>query len=316
MQSQDLPSFSVVIPTHNRPRQLRRCLAALAALDYPRERFEVIVVDDASPTRLNPLVDAVQDRVRARLVRQQRNAGPAAARNAGAAHADGELIAFTDDDCAVDPGWLRAFAHAIAARPDSLHGGRVVNALRNNFFAETSQLIHDTGHHHFNVDPADATFFASNNMACAKSALRSAGGFDEAFRASEDRELCDRWRRRGGKLAFVPDALIHHAHDLTLGKFWRQHFSYGQGAWRYHTARAAFVTRSERNGPLGLNFRPDLSFYTRCLHAALSHPSPRGALSQALLIGVWQLANTSGFFWERTQAKRLSRLNGAANRPR
>ncbi len=45
-----LPSFSIVIATHNRPRQLAECLAALASLDYPRDRFEVIVVDDGSPT--------------------------------------------------------------------------------------------------------------------------------------------------------------------------------------------------------------------------------------------------------------------------
>ena len=81
MPSKDLPTFSVVIPTYNRPQQLKRCLAALAALDYPHDRFEVIVVDDASPTPLNRLVEAVQDRIRARFVRQERNAGPAAARN-------------------------------------------------------------------------------------------------------------------------------------------------------------------------------------------------------------------------------------------
>jgi GT2 family glycosyltransferase len=277
-------------------------LAALAAQDYPRDRFEVIVVDDASPKPLHSLVDAMQDRIRARLIRQERNAGPSAARNAGAARAQGRLIAFTDDDCAADPGWLRAFANALVSHPDNLHGGRVVNALHDNFFAATSQLIHDTGHAHFNVDPTDATFFASNNMACAKSALFAAGGFDESFRASEDRELCDRWRRRGGKLSFVPDAIIQHAHDLTLRRFWRQHFSYGQGAWRYHAARAAFANPSRRTGLLGLTFRPDLTFYTRCLRAAANHSTPRGAFAQALLIGVWQVANTSGFFWERLHA--------------
>ena len=312
MQPHDLPTFSVVVPTYNRPRQLKRCLAALAAQEYPRDRFEVIVVDDASPTPLNSLVDAVQDRICSRLVRQERNAGPAAARNRGAASAAGRFIAFTDDDCAADPGWLRAYASGLVAHPDNLHGGRVVNALRDNFFAETSQLIHDTGHAHFNVNPADATFFASNNMACAKSALLAAGGFDESFRASEDRELCDRWRRRGGKLSFVPDAIIRHAHDLTLRRFWRQHFSYGQGAWRYHAARAAFATPTERTGPLGLNFRPDLTFYARCLRAAVNHSTPRGAFAQALLIGVWQVANTAGFFWERLHANGMRK--GKSNR--
>ena len=97
--------------------------------------------------------------------------------------------------------------------------------------------------------------------------------------------------------------IVRHAHDLTLRRFWRQHFSYGQGAWRYHTARAEFLNRTERTGPLGLNFRPDLSFYARCLRDAMNHATPRGALTQTALIGVWQIANTSGFFWERMQSR-------------
>ncbi|MGB7159505.1 MAG: glycosyltransferase [Tepidisphaeraceae bacterium] len=303
MQPHDLPTFSVVIPTYNRPGQLARCLAAMATLDYPRDRFEVIVADDASPTPPNVIVDEVRDRITVKLARQARNAGPATARNAGVAAGTGDLIAFTDDDCAVDPQWLRAFANVLRKEPSRLCGGRTVNALAHNPYAATSQLIQDTAYAHFNADPDDATSFASSNMACSAAAFVGVGGFDETFRASEDRELCDRWRRRGGKLSYVHDAVIHHAHDLTLRRFWRQHFSYGQGAWRYHAARAASATPAKSGGPFGLNFRPDLTFYTRCLRDGLSHPTARGALSQAALLGVWQLANASGFFRERFRAR-------------
>ena len=304
MERQDLPTFTVVVPTYNRPRQLARCVAALAELDYPRDRFEVIVADDASPTPLEPVLLDVRDRASFRLLRQPRNAGPAAARNAGAAASASEMVAFTDDDCAVDPGWLRAYAAVLAKDPSRLCGGRTVNALTTNPYASASQLIQETAYAYFNADPDDASSFASSNLACSVAMFRSVGGFNVNFRASEDRELCDRWRRRGSRLSYVADAVVHHAHDLTLAKFYRQHFSYGQGAWHFHAARARHAPPAARRGPFGLNFRPDLSFYAQCLRNALSQRTARQSLAQAALMGVWQVANTAGFVHERRRARR------------
>src|SRR5204863_3960920 len=92
------PRSTIVVPTHERPAALAACLESLVALDYPREDFEVVVVDDGGRTPLEPLLDPVRNRLDVRLVRQER-AGPAAARNAGAEHAQGDLLLFTDDDC-------------------------------------------------------------------------------------------------------------------------------------------------------------------------------------------------------------------------
>ncbi|MEL6605516.1 MAG: glycosyltransferase, partial [Cyanobacteria bacterium J06614_10] len=79
----DYPMFSVVVPTYNRPKQLERCLMALVQLKYPRDRCEIIVVDDGSQTPLDSVVGPFQQYVNIQLIRQE-NAGPAAARNAGA----------------------------------------------------------------------------------------------------------------------------------------------------------------------------------------------------------------------------------------
>src|SRR5690242_16282570 len=96
--------FSVVVPTYNRPQPLSRCLDALARLYYPREQFEVIVVDDGSTESLAALVKNFQERLDIRYLREE-HAGPGMARNVGAAHARGEYLAFTDDDCAPCPDW-------------------------------------------------------------------------------------------------------------------------------------------------------------------------------------------------------------------
>src|SRR5437867_3420967 len=86
------PVFSIVVPTYRRPKQLAACLQALAKLDYARERFEVIVVDDGSTTPPEAVVTSFQDRLQVTLVLQP-HAGSAAARNTGAERARGEYLA-------------------------------------------------------------------------------------------------------------------------------------------------------------------------------------------------------------------------------
>lgn len=290
----DLPFFSVIVPTYERPEQLRKCLASLAQLDYPAERFEVIVVDDGSETLPVEIVSAARDAINARLLVQE-NVGPAAARNRAAADARGAFLAFTDDDCTVDAGWLRAFAARLKQTPQSLLGGRTLNALDTNRCSATSQMIIDVVYEHYNANPDDARFFASNNFAVAADLFRSVGGFNENFRTSEDREFCDRWRARGLRLSYAPAAVIHHAHPLTARSLWKQHFAYGRGAWRFHQIREARGAES---------FKPDMTFYLKLLRASCAQASwSDAALMSALLL--WsQMANTAGFFYERIKRKR------------
>jgi glycosyltransferase involved in cell wall biosynthesis len=117
--------FSVVIPAHNRPRQLIECLAAISVLAYPVSRYEVIVVDDGSDESMEPAVAPFLGRMNIALLRQS-NSGPAKARNAGAAAARGKYVAFTDDDCRPDPCWLAALAKSVAANPGCAVGGQTI----------------------------------------------------------------------------------------------------------------------------------------------------------------------------------------------
>lgn len=288
--SSELPDFSVVVPTYERPAQLDACLEALARLDYPRERFEVLVVDDGSARSPHDVIERFGGALDVRLLTQPSNAGPAAARNLGARRARGEFLAFTDDDCEPEPAWLRAFAKRFAEEPARVVGGRTVNALDRNPYSETSQLIIEVVYEHFNLDDDEARFFASNNFAVNAASFRDAGGFDEAFRTSEDREFCARWRSRGLGLTYEPGAVVRHSHHLTLGSLWRQHFGYGRGALRFHRAREAAGDRP---------FKPDTDFYTKLLRASLAR-APTGKAARLTSLLLWsQLANAAGFFYEK-----------------
>lgn len=291
------PHFAVIIPTLDRPEALRGCLEALAAQSYPHGRFEVIVVDDGGHASLETTVAAVRDRLEVRLARQE-NQGAAAARNAGARQTEAPFYAFVDDDCRPAPDWLERFAARIERNPQVLYGGRTVNALEANACAAASQLILERAYAYHNPDPDDARFFATNNMVVPAEGFRRVGGFDAGFRvASEDREFCARWRDVGLGMVSAPEALVYHAHHLTFIGFWKQHFSYGRGAWRYHAA-----LRERGRGQFLRNLPFHGQFVARALGALRDQGGSVGLRVGALLI-VWQVANAAGFLAEAVSRK-------------
>ncbi len=287
------PSFSIVVPTYSRPRELAACLEALAGLSDDRGRFEVIVVDDGSACPPRPEVDAVSDRLEIILL-SQRNAGPAAARNAGAARAQGEWVAFTDDDCAPAPDWLERLAARFAASPDRVVGGRTVNSLPDNPYSTASQLVIEAIYAHYNAEVDRARFFTTNNVALPTAAFASLGGFDTTFplAAGEDREFSDRCERAGIGMTYAPEAVVLHAHDLTLRALWRQHFNYGRGTSFFHRARA-------RRGEGRVAAEPNL--HAELLRAPLRQPSRRVRLEALVLLT--QAAYAAGFAAEELRAR-------------
>lgn len=296
-----LPSFSVVVPTRRRPRQLAACLAALGALEYPAQRLEVVVVDDddergESESRLRGIAGGLD----LKLVRAG-GRGPAAARNVGAACAEGDLIAFTDDDCLPSPAWLRAFAARLGPAPERVVGGCTRNALAGNRYSRASQYIASFAYAFYNDDPGHARFFASNNLAMSSAVLAALGGFDPALRTCEDRDLCDRVIEHGYAMTYVPAAVVRHAHRLDLAGFWRQHFGYGRGAWELRRRRL-------RRRPAG---RPDESgFHRRLAACAWEERHAPGWAALVALLALWRAANAAGFGYQAlihvTQRRRLS----------
>jgi glycosyltransferase involved in cell wall biosynthesis len=294
-----VPPLSVIVPTHERPGQLGDCLAAIAALDHPGDGLEVIVVDDGGSSPLKPVVDRFRGELAVTLIAQRR-AGPAAARNAGAVAAGGDLLAFVDDDVVLDRGWTRAMLRQAVAEPGAAVGGRTVSLLSANPYAATSERIIELAYEYYNSSAAGPRFFAANNIAVPAAGFREIGGFDPAFRASEDRDFCDRWLESGRPLAYAADAVAGHAPPLSLRSFMRQQFGYGRGAFAYHRAR--FI---RGRGLSGFS----LSFNAMILREAVRHLR-RGELRRVALLTLWQLANLAGFSREAIAALAPGRRGG------
>lgn len=282
------PFFSIIIPTFNRPKALTACVQAIKKLDYPQDRFEVIIVDDGSPVPIQPFDQNLRDGANITFLRQI-NSGPASARNTGAEHAKGDILAFTDDDCLPTPQWLRELARSFNDSPLALVGGRTVNGLTDNLYTTASQMIVEEAYAFFLSRDSDLRFFASNNMAVAARLFHQIGGFDSTFRTSEDRDFCDRWLGQGHPLIYAPQAMVFHHHHLKMTTFILQHFYYGCGAYRFHRARAKRGSRM---------LKPDLQFYFSVCRRAIFSPSSRKSLRMAGLLGLWQVANLAGFLWQ------------------
>lgn len=301
--NENWPTCSIIVPTYNRPRQLLRCLKALVALDYPRDRFEVIVVDDGGAKPIAGIIAEFETQLCVRCISQP-NQGPAVARNNGAKVANGRFLAFTDDDCAPAAAWLRQLATKLLEEPGKMVGGYTRNALHRNPFSITSQLLIDFLYHYYNQTESRALFFTSNNFAIAADLFWQVGGFDETMplAAGEDRELCDRWLDHGYEMVYLPRAIIFHEHYLQLFSFWRQHFNYGRGAWLYRWLRSQRKQEAVHLEPPG--------FYLKLISYPLTMARDIRAYILTGMLCLTQAANATGFFyeqflWRRRQKKKL-----------
>jgi glycosyltransferase involved in cell wall biosynthesis len=292
------PFFSIVVPTHRRIARLCACLEALAALDYPSDRFEVIVVNDGCDGLSADQVAAFASRMQLVNV-DQPWAGPAAARNTGASRARGAYVVFTDDDCTPARDWLRVLELGVQKHPGALVGGRAINGLHDDLCATASQMLVDYLYQYYQGGTARGPrFFTSNNMCVPNALLRTVGGFDESFTlpAGEDREFCDRWVAAGHPLVYEPRAIVLHQHAMSLRSFTRQHLNYGRGAWAFHRARAR-----RASGPVAME---PWSFYARLVAFPLTQGrGSRAPVLSALL--VWsQVINVTGYFLARARSGR------------
>jgi GT2 family glycosyltransferase len=228
---------------------------------------------------------------------RQENAGPAAARNRGALEASGQLLVFTDDDCAPAPDWLARLAERHVQAPDCAIGGETHNALTGNIYSTASQLLVSYLLAYYSGAPERVRIFPSCNVAFPTDTFRALGGFNTSYprAAGEDRELCDRWQYRGYRMIYASDAVVYHAHHLTAKTFLRQHFHYGCGAVYYHLHRARQQQQPMKVEPL--------AFYIGMLAYPFRKVSFWKAIRITPLLIAAQVMNATGFFWQRTRGR-------------
>ncbi len=207
------PAVSVVVPVRDDLQTLARCLEALAAQSYPRNRFETVVVDNGSTSDLRS--------VRAqfpwiRLLREH-TPGSYAARNAGVRAARGELIAFTDADCIPETEWLERGVRRFMDEPEcGLVGGRIVVTPKGTcpenvaeLFEIRTALLQDE---YIGV----GGFAATANLITSKRVMDDVGLFDTDFKSTGDAEWSRRVCSGGYRVVYAREAVVCHPARRSL----------------------------------------------------------------------------------------------------
>lgn len=222
-----LPLVSVVIPVRDRAQELERCLTSLAAVDYPDDHLEVIVVDDGSRDESA----AVAARHGARVVRSGgTGCGPATARNRGARVAQGDLLAFVDSDCTASRDWLTELVGAFQDPNVAAVGGRVDGRRAGTRVEryETAMSSLTLGTRERSAGAGQDTFYLpSCNLLVRRDAFLAAGGFREGQHVGEDVDLTWRLRDAGGTIRYLPRGRVFHEHRGRTWPFLRRRFDYG-----------------------------------------------------------------------------------------
>jgi glycosyltransferase involved in cell wall biosynthesis len=208
------PRVSVVIPTFQRAASLPGLIEALEAQTLPIEDFDVRIVDDASRDETPVILDALaaRARVKVRVMRNERNTGPGAARNRGWRSSDAPIIAFTDDDCVPAPGWLEAGLAAFDQGSAGVVQGCTLPDPRTPAKSWAKTL---------RVDRL-SKLYESCNIFYRTEVLSTAGGFDEEITVpfGEDTALGWEARRQGVTTDFAPDALVYHSVTQPGARYW------------------------------------------------------------------------------------------------
>lgn len=225
--------ISVVVCTYRRERQLVAMLEALAGQTVPKERFEVVLVDDSGAGVVKPVVARFAGRLQIRVA-ETAHLGPGPARWEGVTVAAGEWLAMTDDDCVPARDWLERVELARKEDEGSGIGGVMVNGFGDNRYAEATQWIVDRLMAESNL--GEVRFLPTANVAFPAERFRRAKALEPGWGNSggEDREMCRRWREAGNRMRYDAGMVVHHYHWLDAGSFLDQHYRYGKGAAYYH----------------------------------------------------------------------------------
>lgn len=216
------PQVSVVVCTHNGSATIEQTLRHLLDLDYPD--YEIIVVDDGSTDDTAERLAAFSD---VHTI-HTRNGGLSRARNVGMEAAQGEIVAYIDDDAYPDTHWLRYLAWVFMTTAHAGVGGANLSPPEDPWLAQCVALS-PGGPNHVLFSDREAEHIPGCNMAFRKEALVAVNGFDQGFRiAGDDVDLCWRLAQLGHTLGFHPAAMVWHHRRPSLRKYLRQQYHYGR----------------------------------------------------------------------------------------
>lgn len=223
-----LPTVTIIVLNYNGLRHLEECFASLTGLDYPADRLELMLVDNASA---DGSVAFVQERFPGvRVVETGGNLGFAGGNNRGAEAATGEYIVFLNNDMRVDAGFVHGLLEAVQSDPEAVcAGAKILNwdgtrfdftGSTGDFAAHAYQLgLGQPYRPQLHNEIVPLLYACGGAMLIQRAVFLEAGGFDEDyFMYYEDLDLGWRLWLLGHKVLFAPKAVATHKHHGSISR--------------------------------------------------------------------------------------------------
>jgi len=292
-----LPQVSVVVPTHNRQDSIVQTIQSLQQQTYPAEKYELIIVDDASTDDTAETVEklAEDSNVEIRLLIQEKK-GPAAARNLGIKNSASDIVAFTDSDARADQKWLaqlmavyskkRVHADGFSIPQERIAGvgGRILIGNPEHplaWYGEVSRypMFGLEQRERFCLGPPQGN--VTCNMSWKKEVLLEVGLFNEDFKhsVSEDTELGYRIYGKDYKHIHTPEAVVYHNHPTRVRDYMR--------TWYNVSKHEVLLTKKYSQHPVNSPFRlPNRRFLTRYPQLIFTDLLVRASMAAGLVAGI------------------------------
>jgi len=273
----EVQPVSVIVTTRNEADNIRGCLDSLLAQDFPRDAYEVLIIDCSSDATAE--IAATYPGVR--VLRSER--GFSRQKNLGVAEARFDILAFTDADCIIPPEWLKTIERAFRRPELAAAGGNAFPPPGTSKFGFWSACVgHPSGGaigFEANVTPGkDGIEFAAGcNSIYRREAIRAVQGFSPDFQAGgEDVDISRRMKAQGLLIDYIPDLTVYHKPRPTLGSYFRWNVRVGVTKWSLR-----------RPGPFRIVFNPFFPVWPLVLLAGLL----------ALPFFPWLLIGTAAGLW-------------------
>lgn len=210
-----LPTVSIVIPVYNRENLIKDCLSSLINLDYPKEKLEIIVVDNGSTDGSPEIVKRFRNsETNIKLLFTKRK-GSASARRLAISHATGEIIAFTDSDCRVDKEWVKELVKNFQDQKVGIVAGRTQYYGPKNYISKVLERKGFKITYFYALRKKLKLQFAPTcNLAVKREVLKIIGEYGENFsHGGDDIDLGVKIKTSGYEIALAKGALVYHTRE-------------------------------------------------------------------------------------------------------
>ena len=230
---------SIIVCVYNRADKIADCLTSILAMH--RGDYEIVLVDDASndetPATLEAFKQAHPD-IRVQIVRNEENLGVSGTRNAGIQAAHGDFVFFTDSDCSVEPDWLSRMLVELENSGAAAVAGAVVEPEPGNL-AERAYR----GGSQISRNRMQNRSLIGGNMGFSREVLQRYR-FDDALEyGCDEDDLAMRLAADGHRMVFVPQAVVHHHHPLSVRSYLKMALARGRGSARFWYKSGRYIGR-------------------------------------------------------------------------